>query len=182
MDILAIQERIAERKLGMADSKRPSIKYNANQTALNQSKKVVAHACFDNTSNLLLDLIEKIISIEENLEIGGNPILNILHENREDLIERSTGEFTLREKYHLLLYLKADISMIQAYLGIVGYTNEETIKEDAEKDVKAYIQKFRRSKYGNKEGLPLFPKVTPQQLHEIFVKNLAGTDQCPCLE
>ncbi|RIA91213.1 hypothetical protein C1645_737285 [Glomus cerebriforme] len=151
MDILAIQEHIAERKLGMADSERPSINDNANQTALNQSKKVVARACFGNTSNLLLDLIEKIISIEENLETGGNPILNILHENREDLIERSTGEFTLREKYHLLLYLEADISMIQAYLGIVGYTNEETIKEDAEKDVRAYIQKFRRSKCGNTE-------------------------------
>ena len=143
MDILAIQERLAERNLGIND--------NANQTALNQSKKVVARACFDNTSNLLLDLIEKIISIEENLETGGNPILNILHENREDLIERSMGEFTLREKYHLLLYLEADISMIQAYLDIVGYTNEETIKEDAEKDVRAYIQKFRRSKFGNTE-------------------------------
>src|SRR4051794_19878291 len=114
MDILAIQERIAERKLGIVDSERPSINDNANQTALNQSKKVVAHACFYNTSNLLLDLIEKIISIEENLETGGNPIINILHENREDLIKRSTGEFTLREKYHLLLYLEADISMIQA--------------------------------------------------------------------
>ncbi|CAG8715986.1 16756_t:CDS:2, partial [Funneliformis mosseae] len=32
------------------------------------------------------------------------------------------------------------------------------------------------------EGLPLFPKVSPQQLHEIFVKNPANTDQCPCLE
>ena len=151
MDILAIQECIAERKLGMADSERPSINDNANQTALNQNKKVVARACFDNTSNLLLDLVEKIISIEEELETGGNPILNILHQNREDLIERSTGEFTLREKYHLLLYLEADISMIQAYLDIVGYTNEETIKEDAEKDVRAYIQKFRRSKFGNTE-------------------------------
>ena len=112
---------------------------------------MVARACFDNSSNLLLDLIEKIILIEEILETGGNPILNTLHRYREDLIERSTGELFLREKYYLLLYLEADISMIQAYLGIVSYTNEETIKEDAEKDVRAYIQKFRRSKCGNTE-------------------------------
>ena len=151
MDILAIQEHIAERKLGMADSERPSINDNANQTALNQSKKVVARACFDNTSNLLLDLIEKIISIEENLETGGTPILNILHQNREELIERSMGEFFLREKYHLLLYLEADISFIQSQLGIVGYTNHEMIEEEAEKDLRAYIQKFRRSKFGNTE-------------------------------
>ena len=144
MEVLAIKERIAERKLGIND--------NAIQTALNQSKKAeILDYSLDYTSKLLLDLVEKIISIEEELETGGNPILNILHQNREDLIERSMGEFTLREKYHLLLYLEADISMIQAYLDIVGYTNEETIKEDAEKDVRAYIQKFRRSKFGNTE-------------------------------
>ena len=64
------------------------------------------------TSNLLLDLVEKIISIEEELETSGSPILNILHRYREDFIERSMGEFLLREKYYLLLYLKIDISMI----------------------------------------------------------------------
>ena len=41
--------------------------------------------------------------------------------------------------------------MIQAYLGIVGYTNEETIEEEAEKDVRAYIQKFKHSKCANTE-------------------------------
>ncbi|GBC02107.1 hypothetical protein RclHR1_04450015 [Rhizophagus clarus] len=151
MDILAIQERIAKEKCGMVDSERLSINDNANQTTLNQNKKVVAHDCFDNTSNLLLDLVEKIISIEEELETGGNPILNTLHQYREDLIERSMGEFSLREKYYLFLYLEADISMIQAYLGIISYTNKEMIKEEAEKDVRAYIQKFRRSKFGNTE-------------------------------
>ena len=79
MDILAIQERIAEVKHGMRSHADPSINENANQTGLNQNKKVVARACFDNTSNLLLDLVEKIISIEEELETGGNPILNTLH-------------------------------------------------------------------------------------------------------
>ena len=140
IDVLAIQECLAEWNLGIND--------NANQTVLNQSKKAET---LDNTSRLLFDLVEIIISIEEHLETGGNPILNILHQNREDLIERSTGEFTLREKYHLLLYLEEDISIIQNYLGIVGYTDEETIKEEAEKDVRAYIQKFRRSKFGNTE-------------------------------
>ena len=122
----------------MVNSERPSINDNANQTELNQSKKVVALAYFDNTSNLLLDLVEKIISIEKDLETGGNPILNILHRYREDLIERLMGEFSLREKYYLPLYLE-DISMIQHYFGIVSYTDEETIKEEAEKDVRAYI-------------------------------------------
>jgi hypothetical protein len=141
MDVLAIQERLAERKLGIND--------NANQTALNQSEKV---KMFDYTSTLLFDLIDKIISIEEELETGGNPILYTLHKYRKDLIDASAGgDFSLREKYHFLLYLEREITMIQNYLGIVGYTNEEMIKEEAEKDVKAYIQKFRHSKCGNIE-------------------------------
>ncbi|EXX72962.1 uncharacterized protein OCT59_003098 [Rhizophagus irregularis] len=144
MEVLAIQERIAERKLGIND--------NAIQTALNQSKKAeILDYSLDYTSKLLFDLVEKIISIEEDLETGGHPMLIILHRYRKDLMDVSIGEFSLREKYHLLLYLEADISMIQAYLDIVGYTNEETIKEDAEKDVRAYIQKFRHSKFGNTE-------------------------------
>src|SRR6266498_2323911 len=148
MDILAIQEHIAERKCGMRSHADPSINRNANQTGLNQNKKVVALACFDNTSILLFDLVEKIISIEEEFETGGHPTLNILHQHKED---RSVRKISLSEKYHLLLYLEEDISMIQHYLGIVGYTNEETIKKEAEKNVKAYIQKFRRSKCGNTE-------------------------------
>ncbi|CAG8686685.1 11373_t:CDS:1, partial [Ambispora gerdemannii] len=32
------------------------------------------------------------------------------------------------------------------------------------------------------EGLPLFPNVSPQQLHEIFIKKLASANQCSCLE
>ena len=144
MDVLAIQERLAERKLDIND--------NANQTALNQSKKAeTLDYTLDYTSKLLFDLVEKIILIEEVLETGGHPTLITLHQYREDLIDRSSGELSLREKYHLLLYLEEDISMIQHNLGIVGYTDEETIKEEAEKDVRAYIQKFRRSKCGNTE-------------------------------
>ncbi len=33
--------------------------------------------------------------------------------------------------------------------------------------------------YFTEKGLPLFPKVSPQQLHEVFIKNSASTDQCP---
>ncbi|CAG8624717.1 9610_t:CDS:1, partial [Funneliformis mosseae] len=32
------------------------------------------------------------------------------------------------------------------------------------------------------EGYPLFPNLSSQQLHEIFVKNSTNTRQCPCLE
>ena len=150
MDVLAIQERLAERY--PEESRKLGINDNANQTALNQSKKAeTLDYTLDYTSKLLFDLVEKIISIEEDFETGGHPTLNTLHRYRKDLIDISLGEFSLGEKYHLLLYLKEDISIIQHYLGIVGYTNEETIKEKAEKDVRAYIQKFRRSKCGNTE-------------------------------
>ena len=32
------------------------------------------------------------------------------------------------------------------------------------------------------KGLPLIPNVSPQQLHEVFIKKSANIDQCPCLE
>ncbi|POG64367.1 hypothetical protein GLOIN_2v1783052 [Rhizophagus irregularis DAOM 181602=DAOM 197198] len=91
MEVLAIQERIAERKLGIND--------NAIQTALNQSKKAeILDYSLDYTSKLLFDLVEKIISIEEDLETGGHPMLIILHRYRKDLMDVSIGEFSLREK------------------------------------------------------------------------------------
>jgi len=36
--------------------------------------------------------------------------------------------------------------------------------------------------YFTEKGLPLFLKITPQQLHKIFIKNLADTDQYSYLE
>ena len=78
---------------------------------MNQSKKVQT-LYLDYISRLLLNLVEIIISIEEDLEIGGHSTLNTLHQYREDLINRSLEKFSLREKYHLLLYLKEDISII----------------------------------------------------------------------
>ncbi|RGB28150.1 hypothetical protein C1646_673432, partial [Rhizophagus diaphanus] len=90
--------------------------------------------------------------MKNKLKVDKSKILYDVTKEERRSYRKINGEFTLREKYHLLLYLEADIIMIQAYLDIVGYTNEETIKEDVEKD------------------------------HEVFVKNSAGTDQCPCLE
>ena len=68
MEVLAIQERLVERNLGIND--------NTNQIALNQSKKA---EILDYTSRLLFDLVEKIISIEEVLEIGGHqPLIHYI--------------------------------------------------------------------------------------------------------
>ena len=106
---------------------------------MNQSKKAET---LDNTSRLLFDLVKIIILIEVDLEIGGNPILNTLHRYREDLIDRSLREFSLRKKYYLLLYLEEDISIIQHYLSIVGYTDEGMIKEEANKNARVYLQNF----------------------------------------
>jgi len=63
---------------------------------------------------------------------------------------------TLGEIYHLLLYLEWDISLIHGDLGIVGYTNSKISGLEAEKNARAYLQKFRRSlrrcsKCGNTE-------------------------------
>jgi hypothetical protein len=47
--------------------------------------------------------------------------------------------------YHLLLYLEWDISLIHSDLGIIGYTNSEISGLKADKNARAYLQKFRRS-------------------------------------
>ncbi|RIB00680.1 hypothetical protein C2G38_2256556 [Gigaspora rosea] len=69
--------------------------------------------------------------------------------------------------------MEEDISMIQNYLGIVGYTDEEMIKEEAEKDG---VKHFTREASVNSEG------IHSTQLHEIFVKNPSSAGQCPYLE
>jgi hypothetical protein len=86
------------------------------------------------------------------------PILSILHRNIQDLIEATCKEKTmsLREIYHLLLYLEWDISLIHSDLDIVSYTNSEISGLEANKNAKAYLQKFRQSlkryfKCGNTE-------------------------------
>ena len=95
-----------------------------------------------------------------------------------------------------------DIIAIQEELGIVGYSNQERA-EEADKNARVYLQKFEefhgpledvpsvliqkfinrevKMFYFTREELPLFLKVSSQQLHKIFIKNLAGADQCSCL-
>ncbi|GET57686.1 hypothetical protein GLOIN_2v1869613 [Rhizophagus irregularis DAOM 181602=DAOM 197198] len=146
---------------------------------------------------LLLELVGDLIPIQEKLNIDGNPVLEV--ELRRD---KASSDKPIR-LFDLLLYLEEDIIAIQNELGIIGYSNQERA-EEIDENVRAQPQKLEEfhgpleddpgvilPKYGEMwvkkimftgEGLPLFPKLSPQQLHEIFVKNSANTDQCPCLE
>jgi hypothetical protein len=147
---------------------------------------------------LLLELVRDLIPIQENLSIDSNPILEeALRSNK------ASTDIPFSEIFNLLLSLEDDIVVIQDKLGIIGYTNQARA-EEVDENVRAQLRKLKEfhgpleddpgvilPKYGEMgvkkimftgEGLPLFPNLTPQQLHEIFVKNSAGTDQCPCLE
>jgi hypothetical protein len=140
-DIIAIQEKLG---MAMGSQKRPppSINGNTNQTALNQNKK---GKTLEDLFRLLFDLVEELRLIQEEVEIGRNPILIILHRCREELMDMSSGELSLGETYHLLLYLEDDINLVQDHLGIVGYNNREISGLEADKNARAYLQKFRRS-------------------------------------
>jgi len=87
----------------------------------------------------------------------------------------------------LLLCLEDDIVTIQEKIGIVGYTNQ-AMAEEADKNARVYLRKFEEfhgplendpgvliKKFVDRgvkkfwftgEGLPLFPNVTLQQLHQ----------------
>jgi hypothetical protein len=183
-DIIAIQEKL-------------SIGGNTNQLVVPPDSELMGKTLAD-SYELLLELVGNLIAIQENLNIDGNPVLEVEYQSDEASTDISLGEI-----FNLLMYLEEDIIAIQEKLNIVGYTNQE-MAEEADKNARVYLQKFEeyhgpledvpsvliqrfidkgvKMFYFTGEGLPLFPKVTPQQLHEIFVKNLAGTDQCPCLE
>ena len=133
-DIIAIQEKL-------------SINDNINQTALNQSKK---GKTLKDLFRLLFDLVKELVQIVRIMkgpDMNILPILSILHRNIQDLVEATCeGEtMSLGEIYHLLLYLEWDISLIHGDLGIVGYTNSEISGSEADKNARAYLQKFRRS-------------------------------------
>ncbi|GES95101.1 hypothetical protein GLOIN_2v1489205 [Rhizophagus clarus] len=184
-DIIAIQE-----KLGIGPG-------NANELVVPPDSELMGKTLAD-SYELLLELVGDLIPIQEKLNIDGNPVLEVEYQSNEASTDISLGEI-----FNLLMYLEEDIIAIQEKLNIVGYTNQG-MAEEADKNARAYLQKFEEYHgpledvpsvliqrfidkgvkifYFTEEGLPLFPKVTPQQLHEIFVKNLAGTDQCPCLE
>jgi len=106
-NIIAIQEKL-------------SINDNTNQIALNQSKK---EKTLENSFGLLFDLVEELRLIQKELNISGHPILIILRQNIQDLVEVIFGKMSFGEIYHLLLYLEENISMIRDHLGIVSYTN-----------------------------------------------------------
>jgi hypothetical protein len=176
-DIIVIQKKL-------------NINAKANQEAVHQNKEEITLA---DSYELLLDLVKDMLPIQKEL-----PILEV-----ELRSYKASTDISYRQIYNLLLCLKDDIVAIQDKLSIVGYTNQERA-EEADENVRAYLRKFEEfhgpledgldvilSKYCEigvkkiwftKEGLPLFPKVSPQQLHEIFVKNLTSTGQCPCLE
>ena len=181
-DIIAIQKRLG-------------ISGNANQMTNIEARRRKTLA---DSYELLLNLVEDIIPIWDDLSIDGNPILEeVLQSNK------ASTDISYREICNLLLYLEEDIITIQDELGIIGFSNQERAEEVNEK-ARAYLQKFEEfhgpledvpivilQKYGeigvNKiqftgEGHPLFPNLSPQQLHEIFVKNSTSTGQCPCLE
>ncbi|RIA85528.1 hypothetical protein C1645_830687 [Glomus cerebriforme] len=77
----------------------------------------------EDSFGLLFGLMEELKLIQEKIDICGHPILTILHQNMQDLIDVTFGEMSLGEIYHLLLYLEGDISRIQDFLDIDGYTN-----------------------------------------------------------
>ncbi|CAH1769550.1 9775_t:CDS:1, partial [Entrophospora sp. SA101] len=192
-DIIAIQEKLGiSWKASMAIS-----------NALEQIEHEPDGITLADSYKLLLHLVGDLIPIQKNLDIDGNPILAVEYNNMANQNNRGSSDLSLSKLFNLLLYLEEDINTIQEELGIVGYTNQE-IAEGADKNVRVYLRKFEKfhspledvpsvliQKFidsGVKkfwftgEGLQLFPNISPQQLHEIFVKKLANIDQCPCLE
>ncbi|CAH1769563.1 13679_t:CDS:2, partial [Entrophospora sp. SA101] len=164
-DIIAIQE-----KLGIIS--------NINQMAVTESKKAKNLAV---SYELLLELVGDLILIQGKLGIDINPVLEA--ELRRDKI---SSDKPIR-LFDLLLCLEGDIVTIQEKIGIVGYTNQE-MAEEADKNARVYFQKFEKfhgpleddlgiliKKFADMgvkkfwstgEGLPLFPNVSPEQLHE----------------
>ncbi|CAG8586662.1 3140_t:CDS:1, partial [Racocetra persica] len=180
-DITAIQK-----KLG--------INNNINQMAVLESKK--AKKLVD-SSKLLLELVRDLIPIQIKLGIDINSILEAELRRNKAFSDKPIRLFDL------LLCLEDDIVTIQKELGIVGYTNQE-IAEEADKNARVYLRKFEefhgpledvpsvliqkfidsrvKKFWFTGEGLLLFPNVSLQQLHKIFVKKSASNNQCPCLE
>ncbi|CAG8684393.1 10093_t:CDS:2, partial [Funneliformis mosseae] len=83
------------------------------------------------------------------------------------------------EIFNLLMYLKDDIIVIQEELDIDFYS---FLEDNLDVILEKYINREVKKIWFTEERLPLFLKVTSQQLYEIFVKNLTSTDQYPYLE
>ena len=96
---------------------------------------------------LLLKLVGNLISIQENLNINSNPILEVKYQSNE-----ASTDILLEEIFNLLMYLEEDIIAIQEELGIVGYSNQERA-EEADKNARVYLQKFEEF-HGPLEDVP----------------------------
>ncbi|CAG8629089.1 16715_t:CDS:1, partial [Cetraspora pellucida] len=184
-DIIAIQKKL-------------STNSKTNQTAVHQSNKAKT---LPDLYELLLELVGDLILIEKNLNIDGNSILVV--EYRSNKTHEVFMDISIREIYNLLVCLEENIITIQDKLGIIGYSNRERA-EEANKNARAYFRKFEKfhgplkddsgvilKKYSEIEvkkirftikELLLIPNLTSQQLHEVFIKNSASINHCPCLE
>ncbi|PKK71970.1 hypothetical protein RhiirC2_777755 [Rhizophagus irregularis] len=118
-NIIAIQE-----KLGIGG--------NTNQLAVLPDFELIGKTLAD-SYELLLELVGDLISIQENLNINGNPVLKVEYQSNEASTDVSLGEI-----FNLLMYLEDDIIAIQEKLNIVGYSNQE-MAEEADKTAKEYL-------------------------------------------
>ncbi|CAB4425321.1 unnamed protein product [Rhizophagus irregularis] len=173
-DIIAIQEKLS---IGPG---------NANELIVPPDSELMGKTLAD-SYELLLELVGDLIPIQEKLNIDGNPVLEV--ELRRD---KASSDKPIR-LFDLLLSLEDDIVVIQDKLGIIGYTNQAKA-EEVDENVRAQLRKLKKfygpleddpgvilPKYGEMgvkkirftgEGFPLFPNLTPQQLHEIFCKKI----------
>ncbi|RGB31872.1 hypothetical protein C1646_763604 [Rhizophagus diaphanus] len=184
-DIIAIQE-----KFGIGPG-------NANELVVPPDSELMGKILAD-SYELLLELVGDLIPIQETLNINGNPILEVEYQSN-----KASTDILLGEIFNLFMCLEENIIAIQNKFDIVGYSNQERA-EEVDENMRAYLWKFKKfhgplendpdvilPKYGEMsvkkimftgEGLPLFLKLFPQQLHKIFIKNLANTDWYPYLE
>ena len=87
-DIVAIQKRLAGRKLDMLLLERSS---NANKLVVPSDSKLIGKTLTD-SYKLLLELVGDLITIQKNLNINGNLILAVEYEVHKDSTEISLGE------------------------------------------------------------------------------------------
>ena len=82
---------------------------------------------------LLLELVGDLILIQKNLNIDGNPVLEVEYQNNE-----ASTDISFSEIFNLLMYLEDDIIAIQEELDIVDYSNQERA-EKADKITREYL-------------------------------------------
>ncbi|RIA89696.1 hypothetical protein C1645_824461 [Glomus cerebriforme] len=135
-DIVTIQECQAERKLGIL----PLVTIggilegpgNANKLEVPSDSELMRKTLAD-LYELLLELVGDLILIQENLNINGNPVLEVEYRSNEASANISFGEI-----FNLLMYLEDNIIAIQEELGIIGYSNQKRA-EEADKISREYL-------------------------------------------